>query len=697
MPAAEHLLDANGRPASEPSAARKVTAMCPIPRAGQRVASGIAALALLLLGCSNTNVEPQPSNRLPDTRITSGPPDHTSGTSYRVQLAWRGTDPDGSIGHFEYVVVDHPAAYDSTAHIVVTVPAAEDSRWRATSVVESTFVVSADTLHREPRPGTGETPADVLRAFHERWHTFFVRAVDDRGGVDPTPDYCTFNARTLAPTVSLSAPVVHGEVLEVTTTTTLGWSGEDPLDKASFAAPDSSRWVLIPSSRSTVGEFLSFPESLYTLPARFHWSPWRAWDAPDGSGVHATLRDLLPLGIPDHGFYLFAVQAKDAAGAVTPVFDSQTPGKNNVARLVVRPDLAPVVVLRETRLGTFVFANPSRPLCLTAGAGQPIRFRWRADSSEYGSEVEAFRYGWDLLDPAGDSGWECGWSPTCTEQVTARQFAAGEIHYFYLQARDTAGNATQIGLVLTALPLPLRRDLLFVDDSTYSPGKQASEAEEDRRWSAVFDSLVQRYHFQFDPVRDIYDVESNRRLLPPSTLLFDHKATVWASRRYSADDALGRLAYFFDPFVPRNRNAAPSFNYLEHLRRERRQTVGQRGRGCVHLVAPPRLPVTRRHPQLGRSDPAAPGGRFGRGDGPAVETGSRIGGRRRRLQGPATAAGSTGAPVRGIPARLPRRSGQPSLRIGLVESGGEAPSPAADRQRRHRGGTSSRRQELGHR
>ena len=41
------------------------------------------------------------------------------------------------------------------------------------------------------------------------WHRFYIRAVDDRGGVSD-PDMRYFNAQTIAPTVRLITPTGRG-------------------------------------------------------------------------------------------------------------------------------------------------------------------------------------------------------------------------------------------------------------------------------------------------------------------------------------------------------------------------------------------------------------------------------------------------------------------------------------------------------
>jgi hypothetical protein len=124
---------------------------------------------------------------------------------------------------------------------------------------------------------------------------------------------------------------------------------------------------------------LSFPESLYALPARYAWSPWRPWDADDAASRTAFAAGLDPIGaFPGSGRYLFAVQAMDEAGAVTPVFDWSTPGKNNVALVEVSSRLRPLLVVHEPALGTLTFhrqvrAHPHRGRRRAAARSRPGR------------------------------------------------------------------------------------------------------------------------------------------------------------------------------------------------------------------------------------------------------------------------------------------------------------------------------------
>jgi hypothetical protein len=514
------------------------------------------------LGCSNTALERQRPDRPPETRVTSGPPDSTSAWSYRVHFQWMGTDPDDAVDHFEFILVDHAAAEDSIQagaghRVVITVPTADDPRWRRTTRFDSTFIVRADTLRLDPRSAD---PDSVRRHFSERWHTFFVRAVDSRGLPDPTPDYRSFNARTLAPFVALAAPVHPGREFTTAQYSTIRWDGTDPIDELHSQSPDSSRWVLVPTSLEwyRVPRFAGFPDSLYSLPSRFHWSHWRGWNASDGSGTEARVESLRTREGRYIGYYMLAVQAKDEAGAVSPVFDWSTPDRNNVALMIVSGTLAPLLAVWEPSLGAFTFLGATRPGLVIATPEQALRFRWSADASSYGARIAAYRYGWDILDRSDRSQWEQDWSPDA-HHSTPRQFASG-IHRFYLEARDDAGLTTSAKLDVEVHAMTLSRDLLFVDDtSRFSP---RDEAREDARWMAVLDSVADRHAFHFAAARDVYDVFLDHHAEPPPIgLVLDYKAIVWTVFA-GRGSALRQLAYFVDPFVYSNSNTVFTFDYL---------------------------------------------------------------------------------------------------------------------------------------
>jgi hypothetical protein len=543
-------------------------------RLGRVLGAGLALAALIaaVAGCNDNQLgaEKRRPNRPPETILSSGPPDSTYATSYKVQLFWSGSDADGTIDHYDYIMVDHPAANDSIAaldpdyarKVVVSVPEPNDPRWTATAANDTLIVSRADTLRHAPPVRPSQNDSIRAQSF-ERWHTFFVRAVDNEGAIDVTPQYRSFNSTTLAPDVWLLPPVDPLQAqFSGPRVIVFNWNGNDPVGDGSDLQPIAARWTILPTTVSTTGDYIGYPDTLYQLPPS-KWSPWKRWDARDQSGRQAIVSGLSPIG-EGPGFYLFAVQAMDEAGAVTAVFDAKTPGKNNVARIFVNDQVGAGLVVTDKFLGAYNFASASgaHPVVLDVAAGQPVSFRWRGDASYYGGSVVAYRYGWNIRNPSNDEEWQQNWCEVCTSAET-RIFNSGT-QEFFLQCRDNAQTITTARFELVVRQVTRTKNLLFVDDTSYPPDDRATEVREDQRWRTVIDSLLARRPFTFDPNEggDIYDAEDNRRLPPPLSKIFDYKTVVWAARAYSSFNALKSLAYFFDPYAPRNQSTQASFNYL---------------------------------------------------------------------------------------------------------------------------------------
>ncbi len=552
----------------DPGLGRRRRAVLPmsVRRWGQPFALLAASSLLASPATSAARIEKFVPNVAPETIITGGPADSSAATPSRVHFFWTGADADGSVDHFDFIMVDHPRSKDSigpggTDPVIITVPLPDDPRWTSTTAMDSLFVASADTLRRNPRPAPGETAADVLRHPFERWHTFFIRAVDEAGTPDPTPDYRSFNAQTLAPTVHLLPPVQAGTNLIAPPVIVFHWDGKDPLNEHAFIRPVASRYVIIDSKLdiSIPVLYASYPESLYTLPQRFQWSSWIPWDLPDGAGRQAVIKGLLRIGdAPNSGYYVFAVQALDEAGAITPVFDFQSNDLNNVALIRVQGIAGPVLVVREEVLGTQTFVGGSNPVRMQIAGGQTVAFRWSADASHYGGTITDYRYGWDILNPDNDQEWS-PWSSST--EAPPRTFAAGT-HRFLLQARDNTESRTGAIFELMVHAVTRNRDLLWVDDSDHLTD-DVTESAEDIRWLSVYQQLTETSNVHFDPDLDVYDIRNNRDESPTLPLLLDYKVVVWSVRSGSSGSSgLRRTAQFFDPFPTRNQNSGRNFNIL---------------------------------------------------------------------------------------------------------------------------------------
>jgi len=237
---------------------------------------GLAVFVCLVSSCGK-NESP---NMLPDTTLNS-PPSPTAGSShsYLVEMAWEGEDPDGRV-----------VAYEIAWHDGISYTGMLDSlAWDRVTVTDSTFVVSADTC---PDVGTS----------CEGSHTFFVRAVDDNGGKDPTPAYVSFTATTIIPHARIIYPPRQPEDIAVTSPTCVkvGWDGTD-----SDGHVVAYRYAWKPYEELPTHQ---------PPPQRDHrWSPW--------TSATEVVTTLLPLG--DNNPWSFYVQARDDAGAIENVFQDK--------------------------------------------------------------------------------------------------------------------------------------------------------------------------------------------------------------------------------------------------------------------------------------------------------------------------------------------------------------------------------------
>jgi hypothetical protein len=235
----------------------------------RRLAASALAVALLaiplaamlfLTGCRKQEKVFVDSNLAPDTRLTRAPGPYSQ-ANYRIHLYWDGTDPDG------YVVAYHYAWDD-------TVPpfGAPGSPWHLTSETDSLFKALIDTV--------GET----------KRHTFYVRAVDNEGKLDPSAAKIRFDAYTARPEIDylyrVDGPMdpdmgtpdpAKNDTVLMRTPVTFKWEGHDP---------------------DGMGAPITYSYRLDSNP-----------DSPFGAETTKTIPSMGP------GTHIFYVKAKDETGA----------------------------------------------------------------------------------------------------------------------------------------------------------------------------------------------------------------------------------------------------------------------------------------------------------------------------------------------------------------------------------------------
>ncbi|MCX5752275.1 MAG: hypothetical protein NTW97_01380 [Candidatus Krumholzibacteria bacterium] len=489
---------------------------------GTRLLFG-ATLAILVavFGCSeDTMIGAGTANKSPEVWLSSGPVEGTT-TGYQVHFYWGGWDPDGEIRCFEYVVVDgYPLGFhrEDTTGL---------DKWRKSSSFDSIFKVSADDSAKEVDYG------NYAYTHYSKTHTFFIRAVDLEGKRSD-PVYRSFTAWTLAPFIEITMPrppsnrnqtVSLGKVIK------WEWRGTDPIDSPENTQdPDSIRYLyhqLITPSGNDSSEF-DIILDLNEHPWRYEgdWSPWISYRAPGDSGRSTWLGDDEILTLTKA--HIFAVQAKDEAGAVTAIFTRGV----NVRQFIVSVTAFPFLTITEPYLGGFRFTGTNlRAEKRDLPPGVPLNFRFLGDASEYGGEIVCFQYGWDVADLNNPSDWGSDCSPF-NRGCTAIWYSG--VHTLFVRCVDNSGSET-LGLIeINIVPFTMDRNLLWVDDfpsSNFSQQDYAMprEDEHDAFWVALC-----RRASGFDPTRDVYDAASGgSNFSPPKiSLIGRYKNIVWS---YSSD------------------------------------------------------------------------------------------------------------------------------------------------------------------
>ena len=424
------------------------------------VSVALVLLVLGLLGCGKGIKGLMGPNLRPTIEITCGAvnskPDSLSLLPYSVTFCWSSFDPDGFVDHYEYAT-----SVDDT-------DLTQSARWRSTPLHQITVQFPADSVFDHDFDST----ARRLRAFTRVSH-FFVRAVDNNGGLSPW-DTRVFNALTVAPTTSILVPLGAPGVYPSTgPSITVRWRGQD-LD-----ATDPKR-----------------------LPVRYHLFLKDVTPAPgiygvvEGAGmVRQALR------IPNSFYvggdttsytfkllinhtYSLVIKAIDEAGAEEPYPTTQegaaadlinynSIGKNavlfNAASSIVGPSMDVVVGPQRK---TFSGYDPTSFLSVQVGTNTPIRIDWLASAASYGGLVENYSYALDIDDPTGDNpkvirrGGFSWTSPD--ERSTSAElpgWAEKGTHYFYARVYDNSGYRTIATIQIEVIQISFAKPILFVLDS----------------------------------------------------------------------------------------------------------------------------------------------------------------------------------------------------------------------------------------
>jgi hypothetical protein len=180
----------------------------PSPRRWGAFLSASVLAAFVAIGCERDDTASVDRNRPPDTVITQGfqdptaPPDPLDPPDlfYRAEIAWRGEDVDGRVVGYQFAV--------------------DDTNWVYTTKTDSVF-----------RFTVGEVGS--------RQHVFIIRAIDNLGKPDPSPDSLFFESYTTGPPAvdfvegkmevnGAPFPFTGRDTVEVASSVKFVWTGADP-------------------------------------------------------------------------------------------------------------------------------------------------------------------------------------------------------------------------------------------------------------------------------------------------------------------------------------------------------------------------------------------------------------------------------------------------------------------------------------
>ncbi len=415
-----------------------------------------ALLCLGLAGGCSTDTEMggvRVPNASPDTRVTGQPPTLLE-AGYAVEFRWTGSDPDGRIRGYQWKLSNNGTDGISPQDTLTVDPltGAVLHPWNFTASTDSTFLVLADQAG---------FPGDTVDPRSFRSHSLFIRAVDDKGAVDPTPAYISFTSTTIVPTCRVAFPGLGGSAAAaVPLSMNIGWEGQD--SDFELRIPTQVRYLWIPAvdrNGVTIGSRYQY-EQVYDEILSYddpRWSPWLRY-MPEEEDRRVLIPDQA-----SNGYYLFAVQVQDTAGAVSVGFDYQ----QEVAHVVARGggQFVPDVTVFETYLPS----SSSRAVTWPIAGGQPLNFSWTANANAYNGKIVSMRHGWDIVDPRdpNDPGWAV--PPGLSEQnrkAAERSFNEG-LHTFTLVVEDDADDSPTIFVwTLRVVPFVNRnfqKPLLLVD------------------------------------------------------------------------------------------------------------------------------------------------------------------------------------------------------------------------------------------
>jgi len=509
----------------------------------ERCAVLFASIALTV-GCASTSRNGTLKKNQPPNVWLSGAPPEGSVDTYTVHMFWGGWDPDGEIAYYEYAITNNGTGPFNPADTVGS------DKWHRVYANDTTLTFTADELV--------DTNTTVPDAEFRRSHTFFIRAVDEQGLASRQPAYRSFTARTLAPVVTINTPVRNGlNPALVPPITKFQWTATDFVsDEFSQQDPESVQWALV-STKPFNDRWVKTINYLRTDPAsEKEWSPWKYYKLPGDSGHFWTTNP------KEFGNYIFAIRAKDEAGAVTPVLDEES----NVRRVLVSGrSSGPSLTVKNDFIGSVLTSTCTTPIVIVdLPAGVPLQFSWSADAKSYGGVVSGYRYGWDIADLSDPSQWEIDFTPFTSTVIKSptRQFFFST-HTFTVEVVDNSGFCSRAEFKINFVQFTMRKSLLLIDDfptdkdlsqagwdNPVGRGILPSDAEHDQFWANMLDNVA-----GFNPDIDQIEVTGGGDL--KLTTVADYRSIIWEVYSDKGTQDLSQLPLLYDFIQYRQKNPPP--------------------------------------------------------------------------------------------------------------------------------------------
>ncbi len=413
-----------------------------------------------------------------------------SSVPYRGGAVWAIYGGGGGIVRSEYALdppdvftadeVLHPEDYPGITIQVVPGPGPDSDTLRVSkddggTVYTFDWIETPDTsrnfVFTAPYPdsavvGCCPAPSGDYYGLHE----LYVRALDGNGAYGGTGS--SFKALNHTPQSVIASPDLSGQ-----TSSSYIYAGPNlQVVPAGTDAdtPDSPAGYLYKLLRV---DTLDPPPPLYLAPISFLFTrggPW-IYESTDAFPVQLSLEP--------GGEYLLGVRAVDADGAAEPFLDI---ARNVVKIKALAVPPSPTILLDDLVLGPIQGSGTGTVEEATVPRGVALHIQVACSAAAYGGVCAGNRWGIDLPDPDGETGWSA-WADR--DVLPEIRFADPGDHTLYVEARDSQGSVSRLAVVLHVVPMPFDRSTLWVDDLRSLGGTvEPTDQTVDAFWRQLFDN-----------------------------------------------------------------------------------------------------------------------------------------------------------------------------------------------------------------